>query len=160
MAKSSEMILAVDAGVSTGWAKGLAIDGDITIVSYGQFICEDWVDTVDQLMALSDGGMSVDTLVVERFDLRPGNKFVADLTTVKVNSALRYALQGSVTWVEQTPAQAKTLVSNEVLKQLGWYPTGKDVGYKDANDARDALRHLAHYGAASLRLPKLLAAGW
>ena len=156
----SDVIMAVDAGVSTGVAIGRVVNNlDIEILEVKQFIRDDFVSTVSTLMGIviSHG---VDTVVVERFDLRPGNKFTADLTTVQVNAALQYALPPTIKWVEQTPAQAKTLVTDEALKRLGWYVTGKQFNYKDANDARDALRHLARYGVLVLRLQDLANAGW
>jgi len=156
-----KVILAVDAGVSTGAVLGEVRDGDIEVLCVNQFICNTFTDTVDRLMSMVYAN-NVDTVVTERFDLRPGNKFTADLTTVQVNAALQYTLQSEliVEWVEQTPAQAKTLVTDAALKRLGWWVTGKQFDYKDANDARDALRHLARYGVVELRLQELANAGW
>jgi hypothetical protein len=52
----------------------------------------------------------------------------------------------------QAPADAKALVSNTMLKQLGLWSTGRDVEQRDANDVNDAARHaltvLAHRRAS------------
>ena len=96
-------------------------------------------------------------IVAEQFDLRPSNKFTADLTPVKVNAVLDW-LVDDVHY--QTPAQAKGLVKDATLKNLGWWLTGKDVGYKDANDVRDAFRHLVYYLVHEMRHKWTLEGGW
>lgn len=52
----------------------------------------------------------------------------------------------------QQPANAKRLVTNDLLRKLGLWLTGRDVGRPDANDANDATRHallvLAHHRAS------------
>lgn len=160
----SETILAIDAGVNTGYVVAEVHDDDtVEILEQDQFVESDYCVTVNRLEAAASI-FDVTTIVTERFDLRPGNKFTADLTTVKVNAALKYVQHDTwatpVEWVEQTPAQAKSLVSNEVLKNLGWYPTGKDVGYKDANDVRDAYRHLVAFLVTARKNRWVSEGGW
>ena len=160
----SETILAIDCGVSTGYVVAEVHDDDmVEILEQGQFVESNYCVTVSRLEAAVDI-FDVTTIVTERFDLRPGNKFTADLTTVKVNAALQFLQHdrwvNPVEWVEQTPAQAKSLVSNEVLKNLGWYPTGKDVGYKDANDVRDAYRHLVFLLVTARKNRWISEGGW
>lgn len=52
----------------------------------------------------------------------------------------------------QTPADAKTIVPNSLLTDLGLKLRGRDVGRHDADDANDATRHallvLAHHRAS------------
>lgn len=52
----------------------------------------------------------------------------------------------------QAPADAKTLVSNALLHDVGLWVTARDVEQRDANDANDAMRHaltvLAHHRAS------------
>lgn len=52
----------------------------------------------------------------------------------------------------QSPADAKALVSNNVLRELGLYTTAAQVEARDANDVNDAARHavtvLAHHRAS------------
>lgn len=98
-----------------------------------------------------------DVCVAEQFDLRPHNQFVANLDTVRINAILSYE---DVVDHWQTPAQAKGLVSDENLKNLGMWPTGKDVGEKDADDVRDALRHALYYVVTKLKHMPTIAKGW
>lgn len=150
-------VLAYDPGVSTGWAYALIVDGprgqDVDVLQVGQGKYGSHVDTARFLASLVEG-LRPERVVAERFDLRPGNKFLADLTPVKVNAIVDY-LVGDVTY--QTPAQAKTFCPDARLKHLGYWPTGRTVGCPDADDARDALRHLVRFCAVGLRLPGLLA---
>lgn len=153
----TECFVAIDAGVSTGIViAGAHTDGSIEILHYDQFVCDNHIDTVTTITsAVEDIAIELGlfqchfTIIMEQFDLRPQNKFIADLTTVKVNAALEYELTWHWTLAEeiiyQTPAQAKGLVKNSALKNLGWYLTGKQVNAKDANDVNDAMRHLVYY---------------
>lgn len=146
-------IFAYDPGVSTGWVFGVTGADDIEIFEYGQFSRSNHVDTARELMRTIEY-YRPDRIVGERFDLRPHNQFLADLTPVKVNAAMDYATDCAVHY--QTPTQAKTLVRDATLKALGFWPTGKSVDQPDADDVRDAARHLYHYCAMTLRLKGLL----
>lgn len=146
----AERILAVDAGVSTGWVLGEQPsnphDEGSEILDFGQFKHDHWEDTVTELLTKFTSEPT--TLVVEQFDLRPNNKFRADLTTVKVNSTLSYCAtawnpKARIVW--QTPGQAKGVITDKALKVLGFWPTGKTVGCPDADDVRDAARHFYYY---------------
>lgn len=52
----------------------------------------------------------------------------------------------------QSPSDAKSLVPNSLLRDLGLWTTGRDVERRDADDANDATRHaltvLAHHRAS------------
>lgn len=151
-------VMAIDAGQSTGASIIDYHNGCLpSIVHVVQFKL-DVQETAWHLNELLSG-YQIEKIVVEQFDLRPNNKFLADLTTVEVNGALK-ALWGEGNIVWQTPAQAKGLISDAVLKNLGAWPTGKTVGQKDANDARDALRHNFRYGVEVLKHRKTIEAGW
>lgn len=155
-------VLAIDAGDMTG----LAV---VDFESNGTALCllEQFAGDVTQTMhrvAAVIRAMDVGVVVAEQFNLRPGNQFVADLSTVYRNGALEYmlAVHFGIDPVWQTPAQAKGLVSDMVLKRLGsgFWPTGKTVGYKDANDARDALRHAVFYAVEVLNHRPTIELGW
>lgn len=146
-------IFAYDPGVSTGWVLGVAGADDVEIVEYGQFTATGHVDIARQLLRTVEL-YRPDCIVGERFDLRPHNQFLADLTPVKVNAIMDYAADGSICY--QTPTQAKTLVRDVTLKALGFWPTGRSVGCPDADDVRDAARHLYHFCAMVLGLRGLL----
>lgn len=160
------IVIAIDAGASTGMTTARVDEnGIVEILKIDQFVA-DWDTTVTYIRQQVDGfitrGEEVQ-LVAEQFDLRPHNRFVADLTPVKINATLEYLLSLSGTIepiVWQTPGMAKKLVTDEVLKNLGWYVTGKDVGYKDANDAKDSLRHLVYYLVHNQENRWVVEGGW
>lgn len=155
-------VLGIDAGESTGLAVVDFTDNGPDLCYLSQFVADN-VNTV-----LDIHNLIVDyqpaTVVAEQFNLRPGNKFLADLSTVYRNGALEYmlAVDFAMDPLWQTPAQAKGLVSDTVLKRFGsdFWPTGKTVGYKDANDARDALRHAVFYAVEVLNHRPTIELGW
>lgn len=140
-------VLAVDPGISTGFVLAEVLDDVAVIDDYGQFKADVTLTASQVVTWLVQE--DVDVLVLEQFDLRPQNKFLADLTPVAVNAVLDYvsATLPEATWgvVYQTPVQAKTLIPDAALKKLGFWPTGKDVAQPDADDVRDAARHLYRY---------------
>ena len=153
-------IVSVDPGVSTGVvAARVEDDGSVVIDHFEQFVCDSHEDTVFKLLKRirREENWCSTEIVSEQFDLRPGNKFRADLTPVKVNAVLDY-VHGDI--VSQTPAQAKGLVKDQVLKNLGWWPTGKTVGQRDANDVRDAFRHLVYRLVRQYKNQWVLEKGW
>lgn len=42
----------------------------------------------------------------------------------------------------QSPADARAMAPNELLRKLGWYQRGKELDAPDADDANMAVRHL------------------
>lgn len=146
-------VYAIDAGVSTGYvcaelpSEGQGTWGNETILGYGQFKAESYKATARRLLDQYTSWRP-DVVVVEQFDLRPQNKFVADLTPVKVNAILDFYLP-RINW--QTPAQAKSVITDRHLRGLGFWPTGKEVGEPDADDVRDSARHLYYYLIKTLR---------
>ena len=151
-------VISIDPGVSTGVVVARVHDtSEVEILHFDQFICDSHVGTAEILVRLIDQHPGA-RIVSEKFELRPGNKFNADLTPVKVNAILDYKYPGRTTY--QTPAQAKGLVKDQALKNLGWWLTGKDVNYKDANDVRDAFRHLVYYLVHEAKNKWTLDGGW
>ena len=134
-----QRVMAVDAGKSTGIViADFHDDRDFSIIHVQQLGRENWMSNVYDVLTTYNK-YAPDVTVCEQFDLRPGNNFLADLTPVKINSVLEWEI-GGIVW--QTPAMAKTTIPDNVLKLLGFWPTGSSVGQPDANDARDAGRHL------------------
>ena len=152
--KGVSTIFAYAPGVSTGWVLGVVDGDDVEIVEYDQFTAPSHTDTAFTLKG-AIWCYKPDVVVGERFDLRPHNQFLADLTPVKVNAIMDY-IYDKRPIVYQTPTQAKTLVRDATLKALGFWPTGKSVDQPDADDVRDAARHLYHYCAMTLGLRGLL----
>lgn len=155
-------VMAIDAGDMTGIAVVDFTDNGPVLCYLSQF-AGDVTQTMHRVAAVIRA-MDVGVVVAEQFNLRPGNQFVADLSTVYRNGALEYmlAVHFGIDPVWQTPAQAKGLVSDTVLKRLGpdFWPTGKTVGQKDAHDARDALRHAIRYGVEVLKHLPTIKKGW
>ena len=155
------IILAVDPGKSTGIVVAKQTSNkEYEILLFAQKSHNSHIETFNWLnMHIKE--YMVDIVLTEQFDLRPGNKFIADLTPVKVNSVLEWIChQYGIAFKTQTPAQVKHLVKDEVLKNLGWWLTGKQVGCPDADDVRDAFRHLVHYGVFYQKSIPLSHAGW
>lgn len=135
----AERVMAVDPGKSTGIVVGeFCDDREFSIIHVQQLKHKHWMSNVYDILATYNEH-APDVIVCEQFDLRPGNNFLADLTPVKINSVLEWEI-GDIVW--QTPAMAKTTIPDHVLKILGFWPTGSTVGQPDADDARDAGRHL------------------
>ena len=135
----AERVMAVDPGKSTGIVIGdFHDDREFSIIHVQQLKRDHWMSSVYDVLTTYNE-YAPDVIVCEQFDLRPGNNFLADLTPVKINSVLEWEI-GDIVW--QTPAMAKTTMPDRVLKSLDFWPTGTSVGQPDANDARDAGRHL------------------
>ena len=127
----SDLYIAIDPGGTTGvawvmWVSGAWMFGSET---------EAWLrDTIN--MTERDT-----TVIIERWDVR------ANTHTLTNQDDPRYIIgwvdgfchvQPHVTYVEQTPAQAKRFGDDLKLKRMGWYVKGED-------HARDAARHLLTY---------------
>lgn len=135
----AERVMVVDPGKSTGIVVGdFYDDREFSIIHVHQLKHEHWMSNVYDILATYNE-YAPDVIVCEQFDLRPSNNFLADLTPVKINSVLEWEI-GDIVW--QTPAMAKTTIPDHVLKSLDFWPTGSTVGQPDADDARDAGRHL------------------
>lgn len=67
----------------------------------------------------------------------------AQPTPLKVLGAaeLLAASYERVKFTLQSPADAKKLAPNDVLRDFGFYSRASDVGCRDANDVNDAARH-------------------
>ena len=109
-----QTVIAIDPGVNTGLVVA-HVDEEVEILHFDQFICSTHVETVELINRYLDQYPGA-TVVAEQFDLRPSNKFTADLTPVKVNAVLDW-LVDDIHY--QTPAQAKGLVKDATLKNLG-----------------------------------------
>lgn len=139
-------VLAFDPGYATGVAAGsfeddkpLRLD-DATIIPYDHLL--DAVPLFEQT--------ATDHLVVEKFELTPGNSFAPDLHAVKVEGLLEYAFEPLVPIKWRSPSD-KHQVSDELLQSLGWWKTGADVDWEDGRDANDAIIHMLGYVAFTLR---------
>ena len=134
-----EMYLAIDPGGTTGLAwLTVGEDGKMFFGSEqieGRYEAETWI-------AQTIGLILVDvTVIIERWDVRKNTHSLTNQDDPRyiigyvdgISNALHH-----VTYVEQTPAQAKKFGTDAKLKQLGWYVAGED-------HSRDAARHLLTY---------------
>lgn len=140
-------VIALDPGYATGAAEGEFDEStplqllDTMVIPYNEW-AEAW-------LILSEN--RPDHLVVEEFNLAD-NDFKADLTGVKIEGTLELAFEE----IHYRDRSTKSQVSDDLLKEIGWWQTGKDVGWTDGRDANDAIIHMLGYVAFELQhLPTL-----
>lgn len=82
------------------------------------------------------------TLACERYTIsRRTTRMTQQTQALEVIGALRdQAHHLGVAVILQPIAEAKIIAPNALLRKLGWYLSGKDVGQPDADDANDACR--------------------
>lgn len=130
----TRQVLAVDPGGTSGIALWSGGDTPPPVEERNPYetieIVERWLQRVEE------NGV----VVVERFTIGPQTlKNSRQYDAIEIIGALRYlSLKHGAEFVLQAPADAKRLMTNDVLRRLGWYVTGRDHG-------RDALRHLGLY---------------
>lgn len=142
------VVEAYDPGKITGWARGwFDNDTPLQLTNVGAIEYKDFLDSAFFLTLHADAEY-VDHVVAEQFDLRTNNAFAADLTGVRVEGILDVAYEGRVVYRSRTK---KSQVSDELLRKLGWWKTGRDVDWEDGRDANDAIIHLLGYVAFDLK---------
>lgn len=155
-------VMGVDAGQSTGICVIEFAEGKAPQRLHVEQFETYRIDAARQVLWTAEE-WEVDVIAAERFDLRP-QEFVADLTTVYINAIIENAYyeqpETRALLVWQTPGQAKGLVSNQVLKNLDFWITGKPLGTPDADDARDAERHAVYYGVMGIHHDPTIEKGW
>lgn len=131
-------ILAADPGETTGYvlARWSPAHSRVDIVEAGQGDFDTFVDNANRYFH-SFGGAGL-TVVAERFTITAQTlKKTRQTTAIEVIGALRWLCHAynSVPVSLQSPSDAKNLVIDRRLKELGWWVPGQD-------HCRDALRHL------------------
>lgn len=142
-------ILAVDPGLTTGWAFWDSAErspspGETEGPMEFLDLAHRWVERISQLK------MRDALVIAERFIITPETaKKTQAPWSLEISGGLRFLCHRyGVEYVQQTPAEAKRLIHDDRLRALGWYQPGK-------GHANDALRHLA-YGLVRrgmLRIP-------
>lgn len=127
------MIIAVDPGKTTGWARLNARhhfeSGEQPLYSTIYFIHETLKHGFKPIIICEDFIFTSETLKKSR-----------QTWSTEGIGALRYLTQVfGAEFVLQTPAAAKSFSSNDKLKKIDWYTPGK-------GHANDAARHLLLYG--------------
>jgi hypothetical protein len=127
---TSSWLLAVDPGLTTGWAT-VNLELGMSSVSAGQTPVDPFLDWTATL-PLSSG-----LLIVERFTITQQTAKKSQQTdALEIIGVLKFlARRGGAQFELQTPAQAKKFCSDAQLRKLGLWKPGQD-------HARDALRHL------------------
>jgi hypothetical protein len=141
------VILAADPGGTTGWA----VRWDDGRVEYGQLKPMPFCLHAHSVIHAAVGAGEHVEVISESFTVRAHTltkSFQPDaLEQIGVLRYLCHWLLDGQALILQQPADAKRLITNDVLKGLGWYAVGMD-------HARDATRHLAyrclHRGLISL----------
>ncbi len=147
---NDKIIYAFDPGLATGMAIGSFSDTrpltleDAAIFSYDQML---------DLPTIMESTESPDVVVSELFVLSSGNEFTAELTAKKVEGILEFTFRDAV---QYRTRDLKRQVSDDLLRELGWWKTGTDVDWEDGRDANDAIIHMLGYVAFDLEhLPTL-----
>jgi len=125
------MIIAVDPGKMTGWARlnaaGSFESGEQSLYATLYFIHETMKQGV---------GSKLEIICEDFIFTKETLKKSRQIYSTEGIGALRYLTElYDVPFYIQTPAAAKRFSSNEKLKQVGWYRPGK-------GHANDAARHL------------------
>lgn len=158
--ETTECVVAVDPGGTTGWAVFLFSPNDVEYVEHGHWGDPDqvWHDILSTLERYRSLGYRV-TLVVEQFDKRPGI-VNPDFTPKFVSRDIVNNIHGyDIVW--QIPAAAMNLVKPagkrnkgpDQLKRFGWYHT-------NSVHANDAARHAIVYAVEKLKHKPTILRGW
>ena len=105
---------------------------------------EEWVKR--KMNHREEGNLAVkEHIVSEKFILRSGNQFTADLTPLKIEGKIE--MLGRVYW---RPPSDKKQVPDDLLKEKGLWVEADDSGWEDARDINDAQVHALGYIAFDL----------
>lgn len=131
----TSLFVGLDPGGTTGVAWLIEEDGGWLFGSdqiADRYETEEWLA---KTLALTDREV---TVIIERWDVRANTHQLTNQDDpryiIGYVDGICHALP-HVTYVEQTPAQAKRFGTDDKLKKMGWYVAGED-------HARDAARHL------------------
>lgn len=139
MTRSFSNILAIDPGVTTGFAYRAA-DGEIFSWQYQLNEHENELPYTHFMAELET--LVVDTVVCERFDFRQ-NKTGVDYTPVELIGLIKFWAEDAITepkivWQGQDVKSKKSFWTEEKLRLYGVYKPGQE-------HAMDATKHLMHY---------------
>ena len=148
---TSKIIYAFDPGHATGMAIGeFSDDKPLQLIDASVFVYEDILNLPYALNHLDQP----DYVVAELFELNIGNEFVANLEAKKVEGVLEVAFPV----VAYRRRGEKNQISDDLLREIGWWKTGAEVNWEDGRDANDAINHMLGFVAFDLEhLPTLRA---
>ena len=140
-------VLAVDPGGVTGLA---LYDSDTPVFeSWEQEDFDHIVDTLDNLVSHKREVVAVCEGFVIRGNTHKLDSGAFSHTTDLIGACRLLAWENGVTFVRQTPAQAKSFATDDKLRRLGWY------NRTEGGHANDAARHLLTYLAGVRYAPVL-----
>ena len=138
--------IGIDPGEKTGIGLYDSVTGNKDFIEvaggYDGFL--KWCDDTYPLLS------NMDVVIVEKFTLR-SNEFVANTVPLEIMGALKLLqhqgeLRNDIVWA--TPAQHKTLISNEAMKRGGMYPPrGSVLG----GHSTDGMRLICWYIISRIR---------
>lgn len=138
-------LLAIDPGWATGWSYWRVHEDepiervDFGLISGGWHAFEQFLDNADYW---------VDEWVLEDF-IQDGRATQVDENAFIIKGML-IGMLGSRNLTLQRNA-LKRLAPDNLLKQHGYWVTGKQVGWKDGNDVNDSQRHALAWAHANHR---------
>ncbi len=128
------MIIAIDPGKMTGWAR---INKNLVFAS-GEMPLYDVLHFIHEMMR--QGGVVPEIICEDFIFTKETLKKSRQLYSTEGLGALRFLCEEyECNFYIQTPAAAKSFSSNEKLKKIGWHTPGKV-------HANDAARHLLLHG--------------
>lgn len=142
--------LVIDPGMETGVVYAEADDRELCILEKLQVTggLQGFIEY------MRDASFHYDALVCEKFRIGPKVYRQNELEPLRIEGAVYYLSDTRVTWqynnamliggASGTAAKNKR-AADAVLKELGLWTTGSQIGAKDANDVNSAMKHLVHY---------------
>ena len=134
-------VWAFDPGETTGWCHLSIHDGEV-----GVFSCDEadhqgignlLFDNQTLKAAISKKDIVETVFIVEKYIMNA--KITQSPWSLKTTGLIEYfAVHNQIFYVEQTPSQAKNLISNDVIKRAGLYVPGK-------GHAMDSVRHALYF---------------
>ena len=138
-------VLAVDPGGVTGLA--VYLQGDFK--SYERSDYAEAVDSMTDVLKYYEVGVAVCEGFVIRGNTHKLDSGAFSHTTDLIGACRLLCWQNGVTFVRQTPAQAKSFATDDKLRRLEWY------NRTEGGHANDAARHLLTYLAGVRYAPVL-----
>lgn len=150
-----------DTGLSNGIVRATYTPDTFPVIDWVLQLEGGLYAVVDYLHSRKKHGTYPDELVAERFRPMPRVYRDNEWQSLRIEGALAMWAPGVITWqyndqlliggmVSTQSDRRKRAAENKraadnVLRGLGLWRTGKDVGMKDANDVNSAMKHLVAY---------------
>lgn len=143
-------ILTIDPGMSTGVVYAEADDRELMILERLQV--EGGLEGFVEYMR--DASFAYDYTVCERFRIMSKVYRQREVEPLRIEGAMYYLTDTEVHWQyneamliggRHGSAAKNKRAADRVLKELGIWTTGSQIGDKDADDVNSAMKHLIHF---------------